>query len=240
MRRSNGQDTSAQRRLSLSQGPAATLLPTDPNSPDVSFAAAAAKRNEKRRLCGLVRLVDIMVAESLHVVVMGAMHRLLTALQAPGYQRAACSDAGSAQQAALQVLLSNLGPSKPEVPSSEDAQCVLSMELLLGPGQSALTLRPPVSHFVKAMSGLKEGLVAAVLGVKRLLLEPQLQVERGGCWRDGVSWCGTCVHVAKEQLVFGEEWLAGGNSVESQGMSLSDNSDSNGPTGQALTPSNKA
>lgn len=140
-----------------------------------SYAMQAALRAQRRRLCDMARLLDYMLSDAVHSMLVFSMQHMLRCLH------------GTSEQQLQQLL----PPSEQQ--GGLGQQVVLRLELLLhqqqgGQGGPDLVLQPQACEFMEGLAVWLRGLERLVRGLPRLLSAPQLKVR----WLP-VFWWGVVV-----------------------------------------------
>lgn len=163
-----------------------------------SYAMQAARRAEKRRLCSFIRLLDYMLADSIHSLVVGALQHMLECMHkgpvASQQQQQQQQQRSPPQEAGQQPCVEARPGGTPLQPSAapgssgssgSEGGLVLELEVLLDEGRDQLLLQPPPADFLEGLAVWLRGIERVMKGVARLLSQTQLQVgfgrRAGGC-----------------------------------------------------------
>lgn len=145
-----------------------------------SYAMQAARRALKRRLCDMIRLLDYMLADAIHSMLLLSLQQMLSCLH---------HHASSGQQQQTQAQQQDPQQQQPVAA----AVVVLQVELLLHEQHDQLYLQPHVPEFSEALAVWLRSVERAVRGVPRLMSTAALQVgevsAEGGAHTGVCFWC---------------------------------------------------
>jgi hypothetical protein len=127
----------------------------------------AAARAQKRRLCDMIRLLDYMLADAIHSMLLRSLQHMLQCMH------------GTAQP-----QQQDPGQAVPVLPSEQQQQqqrVVLKLGLLLHSGTDQLHLQPHAGEFMDGLGVWLRSVERAVRGVQRLMAAASLQVRVWVC-----------------------------------------------------------
>jgi hypothetical protein len=131
-----------------------------------SYAMQAAARAQKRRLCDMIRLLDYMLADAIHSMLLRSLQHMLQCMH--GIAQPQQQDLGQA-----------LPSSPPQQQQQQQQQqgVVLRLELLLHSGTDQLHPKPHAGQFTEGLGVWLRSVERAVRGVQRLMAAASLQVR---------------------------------------------------------------
>lgn len=140
-----------------------------------SYAMQAARRAQRRRLCDMIRLLDYMLSDAIHSLLLHSLQQMLRCMHGAGQ---------AAQPAAQQEQPTD--PSCSLLQTQQQQQkgqhgVVLRLELLLHEQEDQLYLQPHAGEFVEGLVAWLRSVERAVRGVPRLLSSDALQVRWRPC-----------------------------------------------------------
>jgi hypothetical protein len=133
----------------------------------------ATRRALKRRLCDMTRLLDYMLADAVHSMLVRSLQQVLQCLRGQEQQQPAEQSEQPEQQKQGQGLQQGQ--------QQQQRQVVLSVELLLHEHQDQLYLQPQAADFVEGLAVWLRSVGRAVRGLPRLLASAKLQVRVSLC-----------------------------------------------------------
>lgn len=136
-----------------------------------SYAMQAARRAQKRRLCDMIRLLDYMLADAIHSMLLASLQHLLQCLHGVGQvQQVQVQPQQAQQQEQQQVQVQQHG-------------VVLQLHVLLHEQVDQLYLQPQAAEFMEGLSVWLRSVQRVVRGVPRLMSSSILQVSsRAAAW----------------------------------------------------------